>query len=306
MTQLRKQMIRAMELKNLSTNTQRTYLAAVTGLCKHYQLRPDKITEKMIDDYLLYLKIDKKNAPNSRATVITGLRFFYKNVMQKDISIDYLIRKRPRKLPTVLTREQIIKIISSADNLKHRLLLMTTYSAGLRACEVTHLKPEHIDSKRMLIKVVDGKGGKDRYTLLSVKLLKQLRCYYRKHRPQTYLFASSYKKNQPLSYEALRSVYEAARKKAGVKTGPGLHTLRHSFATHLLEAGYDIRKIQVLMGHTRLTTTMIYLHVSRETLSKVPSPLDLIDIKRAEKEDRTDGPQHRTNKQNDRSRSNPA
>jgi site-specific recombinase XerD len=159
----------------------------------------------------------------------------------------------------------------------------------------------------MLIKVVDGKGGKDRYTLLSVKLLKQLRCYYRKHRPQTYLFASSYKKkkNQPLSYEALRSVYDAARKKAGVKTGAGLHTLRHSFATHLLEAGYDIRKIQVLMGHTRLTTTMIYLHVSRETLSKVPSPLDLIDIKRAEKEDRTDGPQHRTNTQKDRSRPNP-
>jgi site-specific recombinase XerD len=131
----------------------------------------------------------------------------------------------------------------------------------------------------MLIKVEDGKGRKDRYTMLSVRLLDELRHYYRKFRPKTYLFPSSFKKrkDRPLSYEAVRSIYEKARKNAGVKKGEGLHTLRHSFATHLLEAGYDIRKIQVLMGHARLTTTMIYLHVSRETLSKIPSPLDLID-----------------------------
>jgi site-specific recombinase XerD len=172
---------------------------------------------------------------------------------------------------------------------------MTTYSAGLRAGEVRKLLPVHIDSKRMLIKVVDGKGRKDRYTMLSVKLLAELRHYYRKHRPQTYLFPSSYKKNKnnPLSYEAVRCIYEKARKKVGVKNGEGLHTLRHSFATHLLEAGYDIRKIQVLMGHTKLSTTMIYLHVSRETLSKVPSPLDLIDIEQAQKEDSPDGPNHK-------------
>lgn len=173
---------------------------------------------------------------------------------------------------------------------------MTTYSAGLRASEVRKLLPVHIDSKRMLIKVVEGKGRKDRYTMLSVKLLAELRHYYRKHRPQTYLFPSSYKKNKnkPLSYEAVRCIYEKARKKAGVKNGEGIHTLRHSFATHLLEAGHDIRKIQVLMGHTKLSTTMIYLHVSRETLSKGPSPLDLIDIEQAQKEDSPDGPNHKT------------
>ena len=175
------------------------------------------------------------------------------------------------------------------------MILMTTYSGGLRASETINLKPRNIDNKTMLIKV-KGKGKKERYTLLSKRLLVELRSYYREYRPKIYLFPSSFKKkkDQPLSYETIRTVYEDARKKAGVKRGAGIHTLRHSFATHLLEAGYDIRKIQVLMGHARLTTTMIYLHVSRETLSKIPSPLDLIDKKHAQKEDRTDDPNHKT------------
>jgi site-specific recombinase XerD len=171
---------------------------------------------------------------------------------------------------------------------------MTTYSAGLRASEVAALKPEHIDSKRMLIKVVNGKGGKQRYTILSSRLLMELRHYYKTCKPQTYLFPSSYnhRKNQALTYTSVRSIYEKARKKAGIKKGAGIHTLRHSFATHLLEAGYDIRKIQVLMGHRRLSTTMIYLHVSRKTLSKIPSPLDLFDPQIAGKEESTDDPTH--------------
>lgn len=296
MTQLRQKMIRAMELKNLSSHTQRAYLAAVTGISRFYNQSPDKITDKMIEDYLVYLKNEKGNAPNSCGSVLTGLRFFYTHVMKKEISIGYSVRKIPRKLPTVLTKEQVWKIICTPENLKHRLILMTTYAAGLRASEVIALKPEHIESEKMLIKVENGKGKKDRYTMLSVKLLAELRRYYRKCRPQTYLFPSSFgkRKDKPLSYETVRSIYEKARKRAGVKKGTGLHTLRHSFATHLLEAGYDIRKIQVLMGHSRLSTTMIYLHVSRKTLSKVPSPLDLIDTEHAKKEDRNDGPNHKT------------
>jgi len=295
MTQLRQKMIRAIDLRNLSDHTKRSYLAAVTGLTKHYQESPDKITKEQIEDYLLYLKNEKGNAPSSCIGVLTGLRFFYKNILEKEISVDFSLPKKPRKLPTVLVKEQIWKIICAAKNLKHHLILMTTYAAGLRASEVMRLKPEHIDSKRMLIKVEDGKGRKDRYTMLSAKLLNELRHYYRKCLPKTYLFPSSYKKskNKPLSYEAVRCIYEKARKKAGVKNGEGIHTLRHSFATHLLEAGYDIRKIQVLMGHTKLSTTMIYLHVSRETLSKVPSPLDLIDTEHAKKEDSPDGPNHK-------------
>ena len=295
MTELRKKMTRAMELKNLSHNTQRAYLAAVTGIAKFYNQSPDKMTQEKIEDYLLYLKLDKGIAPNSCYGVLTGLRFFYKHVTEEEIPVTYSIRRTPRKLPEVLTVENIWKIICSAKNLKHKMILMTTYSAGLRASETLNLKTENIDSKTMLIKVEEGKGKKDRYTLLSKKLLDQLRTYYRKYRPGTYLFPSSYqkKKKRPLSYETIRTIYENARSKAGVKKGAGIHTLRHSFATHLLETGYDLRKIQVLMGHARLTTTMIYLHVSRKTLSMIPSPLDLIDHKHAGKEDRNDDPNHK-------------
>jgi len=295
MTELRQKMIRTMELKNLSDHTQRAYLAAVTGIAKFYNQSPDKMTREEIEDYLLYLKQDKGIAPNSCYSVLTGLRFFYKHVTEKEIPVTYSIRRTPRKLPQVLSMQDIWKIICSAKNLKHKMILMTTYSAGLRASETRHLKPENIDSKAMLIKVT-GKGDKDRYTLLSKRLLVELKTYYRKYRPRIYLFPSSFSKrnNQPLSYEAIRLIYEKAREKAGVKRGAGIHTMRHSFATHLLEAGYDIRKIQVLMGHARLTTTMIYMHVSRETLSKIPSPLDLIDIKHARKEDRNDDPNHKS------------
>ena len=294
MTPLRQKMIRAMELKNLSHHTQRAYLEAVAGIARFYKQSPDKMTKEQIEDYLLYLKQDKGNAPNSCYSVLTGLRFFYKYVTEKEMPIMYSIRRTPRKLPQVLTMEEIWKIICATNNLKHRMILMTTYSAGLRASETINLKSNHIDSKTMLIKV-KGKGNKDRYTLLSKRLLVELKSYYRKYRPKTYLFPSLYKKkDRPLSYETIRSVYEDARKKAGVKRGAGLHTMRHSFATHLLEAGCDIRKIQVLMGHTRLPTTMIYLHVSSETLSKIPSPLDLIDKKHAGKEDSNDDPNHKT------------
>lgn len=291
MTPLRQKMIRAMDLKNLSPHTRRSYLAAVTGLARHYRQSPETINDEMIEDYLLYLKNDKNNAPASCILALTGLRFFYNHVLEQPLSVNFSLSKVPRNLPTVLTKEQVWKIICAPNNLKHRLILMTTYAAGLRVGEVRRLKPEHIDSGRMLIKVVGGKGRKDRYTMLSPKLLDQLRHYYKACRPQTYLFPSSFKKNkdQPLSYETVRSVYEKARKKVGVKNGQGLHTLRHSFATHLLEAGYDIRKIQVLLGHSRLSTTMIYLHVSRETLSKVPSPLELIDTDSAKGKDGTHG-----------------
>jgi site-specific recombinase XerD len=210
------------------------------------------------------------------ATAITGLRFFYNHVVGNDqLAPSCNFAKTPRKLPTVLTQQKIFSIFDATDNLKHRLMLMTTYSAGLRASEVLALKPEHIDSERMLIKVT-GKGGKQRYSLLSKRLLPQLRDYYRRYRPQILLFPSS-KKATPLCYETIRSIWEKSRKKAGIKKGATIHCLRHSFATHLLEAGCDIRKIQVLMGHTRLSTTTIYLHVSRQTLSAIPSPLDLFN-----------------------------
>jgi len=276
MTELREKMMREMELRNLSKNTQRSYLQAVYRLAKHYMQSPDKMTKEMIEDYLLYLKKETGNALTTIGSAITGMRFFYNHVLgDEQLSPSCSFAKTPRKLPTVLSQEEIWSIINATGNLKHRLMLMTIYSAGLRASEVLVLKAEHIDGKRMLIKVT-GKGGKQRYTLLSEKLLPELREYYKTYRPKILLFPS-HRKGKPLTYETIRSVYEKARKKAAVKRGKGVHCLRHSFATHLLEAGYDIRKIQVLMGHTRITTTMIYLHVSRETLAKIPSPLDLFN-----------------------------
>lgn len=277
MTELRKEMIKAMELRNLSKQTQRSYLSAVSGLAKYYMKSPDEISKEMIEDYLLHLKNDRGNAPNSLLSVITGLRFFHNHVLSYEESVlDFSFRRKNRKLPVVLSQEEVWRIINATNNKKHRLILMVAYSAGLRASEVAALKTEHIDSKRMLIKVENGKGGKDRYTLLSKMFLRELRHYYKTCKPGEWIFPSSHK-GGPLCYASIRAVYEKARKKAGIKKGAGTHTLRHSFGTHLLEAGYDIRKIQVLMGHKSLSTTMIYLHVSRQTLSKIKSPLDLFD-----------------------------
>jgi site-specific recombinase XerD len=282
MTELRKKMIRAIELRNLSKQSEKSYLNAVSGISQYYNQSPDQLTKEMIEDYLLYLKKEKKCALTTVGTAITGLRFFYNQVVgNEQLAPSCNFAKTPKKLPSVLSQQEIVRIIGSTDNVKHRVMLMATYSAGLRASETLGLKPEHIDSERMLIKVT-GKGGKQRYSLLSKKLLPELRDYYQQYRPKVYFFPSP-KKSTPLGYEAIRAVYEKARKKAGITKGAGIHTLRHSFATHLLEAGYDIRKIQVLMGHTRLSTTIIYLHVSRKTLSTIPSPLDLINP------DKTDG-----------------
>ena len=286
MSELRQKMLKRMQLRNLGQTSQRSYLAAVKGLTSYYRQSPDKITKEMIEDYLLYLINEKKRAPEGVAVVVSGLRFFYKHVLDDEQRSPAYGTRRVRKLPTVLTQEEVWQIINAPKNIKHRLLLMATYSAGLRASEVIRLKPEHIDSKRMLIKVEEGKGGKDRYTLLSQMLLEELRYYYKKCRPKTYLFPSNYKGRNLLTYESVRTTYDDARKKAGVNKGPGIHTLRHSFATHLLEAGYDLRKIQILMGHKSLTTTMIYLHVSRETLSKIKSPLDLFKLERTARNER--------------------
>jgi integrase/recombinase XerD len=277
MTALREEMIKAMELRNLSKQTQRSYLAAVSGLAKYYMKSPDTISKEMIEEYLLHLKNDRGNAPNSLLSVITGLRFFHNHVLScEEPVLDFSFRRKNRKLPVVLSQDEVWRIINATNNKKHRLILMAAYSAGLRASEVAALRPEHIDSTRMLLKVENGKGGKDRYTLLSALFLRELRHYYKAWKPGEWIFPSPHN-GGPLCYASIRAVYEKARTNAGITKGAGTHTLRHSFGTHLLEAGYDIRKIQVLMGHTSLSTTMIYLHVSRHTLSKIKSPLDLFD-----------------------------
>ena len=276
MTESRQKMIKAMELRNLASNTQRGYLQVVRSIAGHYKLPPDDLSAEQIEDYMLYLKQTKSYATGSLAKAVNGLRFFYRYVAGNEERMDGIaFKKKPRKLPVIFSQEDVWRIIHAPRLIKHRLMLMAAYSAGLRASEVLDLKVDHIDSKRMLIRVEDGKGGKDRYTLLSKRFLIQLREYYRTYRPRERLFPS--KRGKKLSYETIRTVYENARKKAGIKRGEGIHTLRHCFATHLLEAGYDIRKIQLLMGHKSLSTTVIYLHVSKQTLSAITSPFDLSD-----------------------------
>lgn len=279
MTELRQKMTREMDLRNWAPSTKKAYLKTITGLANHYNTPPDIISHEMVEDYMLYLIKDKKLGPSTLQSYASRFKFFYNEFLGNKPPLELPYKKRSKSLPVVLSPEEVWNIINAPENLKHRLLLLTVYSGGFRANEVLQLKAQNIDSKRMLIKIEKGKGGKDRYTLLSNLLLIELRQYYKEYQPEPFLFPTSGKQNRPLSYESLRLIFDKARQKAGIRKGPTLHCLRHSFATHLLEAGYDIRKIQVLLGHQSLSTTMIYLHVSRKTLSNIQSPLDLIHQK---------------------------
>ena len=182
-------------------------------------------------------------------------------------------RRNPKILPEVLSTSEVARILDAPDNIKHRAILMTAYSAGLRLSEIVNLKLEHINTARMQIRVEQGKGRKDRDTLLSQRLVQQLRVYYKAYRPRSWLFFSK-KRHIALSPTCIQRIYKSAKAKAGINRGRGIHTLRHCFATHLLEAGTDLRRIQILLGHRSLSTTMVYLHVSNASLSNITSPLD--------------------------------
>jgi site-specific recombinase XerD len=190
--------------------------------------------------------------------------------------------KRPRKdkkLPAVLSKEEVAKILDSVDNIKHKAVLMLTYSAGLRVGEVVRLKPEDIDGKRMLIHIKGAKGRKDRYTLLSRTALEILRQYWRKYKPEKWLFGGA-KEGRHLSIRSVDKIFRNACDKDGINKDVSVHTLRHSFATHLLEGGTDLRYIQELLGHVHSKTTEIYTHVSTKSISKIQSPLDTLDLKK--------------------------
>lgn len=276
MTELRQKMIKDIRIRGYSANTEKAYLAAVTGLAQYYGKSPELITKEEIERYLLYLRDDRGLAFGTCNQIVNALYFFYKHTLNDPTRIAAIpLRKARKRLPEVLSKEEVMRLISAPNNLKHRVLLMTTYSAGLRISEVVSLKISHIDSQRWLIRVEQGKGNKDRYTILSKKLLEELRNYYRAFRPKTYLFSSS-RSDKPINISTASKIYRTAKKKAGITRGKGIHTLRHCFASHLLEAGYDIHIIQRLLGHRQLSTTLVYLHVSQRSLMQVKSPLDFI------------------------------
>jgi integrase/recombinase XerD len=277
MGRLRDKMKKDMELKNLSERTIETYLKCMRNFVSHYGKPPEEIGRKAIRDYLYYL-LKVKNA--SQATInqhYSALKFFYQTTLGRDWDALKIPRsRRIKKLPVVLSKKEVWSVLSGIQNLKYKAILMTIYSGGLRLGEAIKLKVSDIDSQRMMIRVCQGKGNKDRYTLLGERALKVLRLYFKSHRPKEWLFPS-YKKDQPIGPSSVQKVFHEAVVKTRIKKKASVHTLRHSFATHLLEAGVEIPYIQNLLGHSDSRTTSIYLHVARKRLSKVISPIDLIE-----------------------------
>jgi len=281
MTPLREEMTRRLELERLSPSTHEAYLRAVSGVAKHYGRAPDRITGKEVQDYLHHLLVERKLAWSSCNVAACGLSFFYVKVLGWDpLKLELPPRTRPKQLPEVLGRDEVRRLFDAVSNPKHRALLMTTYSGGLRVSEMVRLKLTDIDSERMAIRVDQGKGKKDRRTILSRRLLHELRAYWKIHRPPVWLFPGR-DINKPLTKDSAQGVYYKARDSAGLRRRGGIHTLRHSFATHMLEDGVDSSLIQAMMGHACISTTAKYFHVSQRHMDKVKSPLDTMPAARS-------------------------
>jgi integrase/recombinase XerD len=277
MSALRKQMEADMALRGLAYRTREAYIDGVAKLAKFYSRRPDQISETEVQRYLLYLLQERKLAHSSCNVVCSALEFFYRVTLNRLGTQFCLPRpKLPAKLPQVLSREEVTALIENTENLKHRALLMTSYGAGLRLLEVCYLKLTDIDSDRMTIRVEQGKGAKDRYTLLSPRLLEELRRYWFAYRPQQWLFPSPRDRKRPLSAHTAHRIFHAAKDRAGITKAGGIHLLRHAFATHLLETGTDVHTIQRLLGHGSLSTTARYFHLAQKHLSGANAPLDLL------------------------------
>ena len=278
MTELRQEMIRQMKLRNFSKRTQDSYIYQIKNLARHFNRSPDKLSHKELQDYLIYLKEERNLSFRSCNVARSAIRFLYGKVLEdQEICLSIPSQRTPKFLPEVLSVEEVKDIISATTTLRNRLLLMAAYSGGLRLGELVALGVRHIDSKRMVIQVEQGKGKKDRYTTLSELFLSELQVYWEVYRPGEWLFYST-SPEKPISKSSVQKIYTNAKKKAGIHRGQGIHTLRHCFATHMLEAGYDIRRIQKMLGHSNVSTTMVYLHVSRESVSRVQSPLDIYDF----------------------------
>ena len=292
MTALRQQMENDMVLRGMAVRTRGSYIEAVRGLAKFYRRRPDAISVEEVQGYLLHLLQERRLSYSTCNLVTNGLRFvlylikagllpvrfFYRITLGQNETEFCLPRpKVPQRLPEILSREEIERLLAVTTNLKHRVLLMTTYSAGLRVSEVARLKVSDIDSQRMTLRVDQGKGAKDRYTLLSKRLLSELRRYWQAYRPREWLFPLRDGRG-PIDPRSAQKIYYHAKEKAGIRKQCGIHGLRHAFATHLLEAGVDLHRIQRLLGHGHITTTMRYFHLAQRHLESTASPLDLLTL----------------------------
>jgi len=268
----------------MSPRTQAAYIRAVYFLAKHYHKSPDGLTDQELKGYLYYLAQEKKLAPSSVNQIVCGLRFFYKTVLKR--SVDFLYEALPFgprmvRRPKVFSIEEIQQLLTvGCRRFKPRAFLMTVYGGGLRLEEACRLKAEHINRARMQIRVEQGKGRKDRYTLLSPVLLKELELYWQVDRPQHWLFPATTDPKIPMDPRTAQKMFYRAVARAGLPHRGGIHSLRHSFATHLLEAGVEITVVQRLLGHSNIATTANYLHVRQERVAQIKSPLHLLDLSR--------------------------
>jgi integrase/recombinase XerD len=278
MTPLRAKMITDMQLHRLAPGTQALYLREVANLATYYGRSPEHLTSDEIRAYLHYLLVERQLAWSTCNVAAAAIRFLYVETLGWPLARLHLPPRTERqRLPRVLSVEELHRLFTTTKHPKHRALLMTTYAAGLRVSEVVRLQVTDIESERMFIRVNQGKGNKDRYTLLSTRLLTELRAYWKLLRPPRWLFPGR-RLTEPMPSGTARKIYERARQRAQLPRGSSIHSLRHSFATHLLDAGVDPRTIQVLLGHRALATTARYLHVSRLHLGTVRSPLDLLSF----------------------------
>ena len=284
MTHLRKMMLEELQRRNYAETTTRHYIRTVEDFARRFNRPPDRLGPRHIREYQAELFQKRKLSPNSVIRHLAALRFFYVKTLKRSWSIaETPYPKWVFRLPTILSQEEVAQLIDAALTPYHRTLLMTLYATGGRRAELTRLKVSDIDSQRMVIRIQGGKGRKDRDVMLSPKLLEELRAHWCRlqRKPSSWLFPGNrdHRGDQPIDTKTVWHACKQAAKRAGIKKDVHPHTLRHSFATHLLEAGADLRTIQILLGHRDLEETTIYLHLSERHLNATASPLDSLKLK---------------------------
>jgi integrase/recombinase XerD len=274
MSKLREQMLADLQLKGITQGVQKKYLREVSNFAKYFGKSPEELGEKEVKEYLVYLLEERKLSRGTYRNYASAIKFLYKVTLNREEVVEKIrYPKAEKTLPAVFDLSEVKALLSAVENLKHKAILTIMYSAGLRIAETARLRVSDIDSKRMMVWVQLGKGGKDRYTILSQTALKCLRQYWRDYRPKEWLFEGQ-KQDTHITVSSIYQIFLDAKKRAEIIKPASPHTLRHSFATHLIEAGTSLYHVQLLLGHRSPTTTTVYLHVSRMNLAQVTSPLD--------------------------------
>jgi site-specific recombinase XerD len=275
-------MLDELQRRNYATTTIDSYLRAVEQFAQYFKRSPDRLSHTHLRTYQAYLLRERKLSPRTVRLHVSALRFFFVKTLRRRYSLDDTpYPKAPRRLPSILRLDEVTQLINGAQSLSHRTMLMVLYSTGMRNAERRHLQVKDLDSRRMLIHIQQGKGGRDRYVPLSPTLLTTLRAYYRWMRPKTWLFpgtVAGWRADTPITPKVLWEACVVAARRAGLRTRVSPHLLRHSYATHLLEAGADLRTIQLLLGHVSLRHTVLYLHLSQRHLQAVANPLDAMPV----------------------------